>query len=239
MPAELRAHHSDIEHDAWCMFERLMAMTGSWFVTEQRPGNNAPPFGTPTALGAGKASDPSDDSLSYAPIVRKCKYIQCVLLKEKDAPLHSYLEALGIEPQLYALRWLRLLMGREFPLEDLLTLWDALFSYGHELQLVDYLAVAMLTHIRDNLIEKDYNKVMKRLFKYPQVDDVSVLVQKALRLAKPDAAQPISLSGMKSQFAAAFTKTGAALKDASTHLQQRAQPPASARTHFAFAQTHS
>ena len=36
----------------------------------------------------------------------------------------------SIEPQLYALRWLRLLMGREFELEDLLQLWDALFAHS-------------------------------------------------------------------------------------------------------------
>jgi TBC1 domain family protein 5 len=40
-------------------------------------------------------------------------------------------------------------MGREFPLEQLLPLWDALFAYGQELRLLDYVAVAMLIHIRD------------------------------------------------------------------------------------------
>ena len=46
-------------------------------------------------------------------------------------------------------RWVRLLFGREFPLQDLLALWDAIFADGRSLSLVDYIFVAMLQHIRD------------------------------------------------------------------------------------------
>lgn len=74
---------------------------------------------------------------------------------------------MNIEPQLYALRWLRLLMGREFELDDLLQLWDALFAHSADLKLVDYLAVAMLIFMRSHLVGQDYNRCMKRLFKFP------------------------------------------------------------------------
>lgn len=46
-------------------------------------------------------------------------------------------------------RWVRLLFGREFPLQDLLVVWDALFADGLTLTLVDYVFVAMLLYIRD------------------------------------------------------------------------------------------
>ena len=46
-------------------------------------------------------------------------------------------------------RWVRLLFGREFPLQDLLVVWDALFADGLTLTLVDYIFVAMLLYIRD------------------------------------------------------------------------------------------
>lgn len=45
-------------------------------------------------------------------------------------------------------RWIRLLFGREFHLEDVLVIWDALFAYGKRLALVDYVSLAMLTYIR-------------------------------------------------------------------------------------------
>jgi len=48
-------------------------------------------------------------------------------------------------------RWIRILFGREFPLEDTLLLWDALFAFNQlkPLELVDYVALAMITDIRD------------------------------------------------------------------------------------------
>ena len=46
-------------------------------------------------------------------------------------------------------RWIRLLFGREFPMQDLLVLWDALFADGIGFDLVDYNFVAMLLYIRD------------------------------------------------------------------------------------------
>lgn len=46
-------------------------------------------------------------------------------------------------------RWVRLLFGREFSLQDLLVVWDALFADSITLDLVDYVFVAMLLYIRD------------------------------------------------------------------------------------------
>lgn len=46
-------------------------------------------------------------------------------------------------------RWVRLLFGREFPMQDLLMLWDAIFSDGIGFDLVDYVFVSMLLYVRD------------------------------------------------------------------------------------------
>jgi hypothetical protein len=46
-------------------------------------------------------------------------------------------------------RWVRLLFGREFPMQDLLMLWDAIFADSVSFDLVDYVFVAMLLYIRD------------------------------------------------------------------------------------------
>ena len=42
-----------------------------------------------------------------------------------------------------------MLFGREFPMQDLLVLWDAIFADGIAFDLVDYVFVAMLLYIRD------------------------------------------------------------------------------------------
>lgn len=54
-----------------------------------------------------------------------------------------------VPPVLPCSRWVRLLFGREFPLQDLLVVWDALFADSITLDLVDYVFVAMLLYIRD------------------------------------------------------------------------------------------
>ena len=40
---------------------------------------------------------------------------------------------MGVEPQLFLLRWLRLLFGREFHQEDVLVMWDSLFTVLYRL----------------------------------------------------------------------------------------------------------
>jgi hypothetical protein len=47
-------------------------------------------------------------------------------------------------------RWVRLLLGREFHLEDVMTLWDAMFAYSTDLRLIDHICVAMLIFIRQH-----------------------------------------------------------------------------------------
>ncbi|KAL2481833.1 Ypt/Rab-GAP domain of gyp1p superfamily protein [Abeliophyllum distichum] len=57
-----------------------------------------------------------------------------IVLSEKfmEHDAYSMFDALmngaGVEPQYFALRWLRVLFGREFSLEDLLVIWDEIFS---------------------------------------------------------------------------------------------------------------
>lgn len=45
-------------------------------------------------------------------------------------------------------RWLRLLFGREFSLQDLLVVWDVIFADGSNFGLVDYVFISMLKYIR-------------------------------------------------------------------------------------------
>lgn len=122
-------------------------------------------------------SRPQDSGPSVA-IVTKVNRIQDQLVKKHDVELHMHLNRLEIAPQIYGMsvspslaqrvrdaqlhrqkvthicclscsRWVRLLFGREFPLQDLLVVWDALFADSITLDLVDYIFVAMLLYIRD------------------------------------------------------------------------------------------
>jgi hypothetical protein len=45
-------------------------------------------------------------------------------------------------------RWIRLLFSREYPFEQMLVLWDTLFSVDPSLDLVDLICTSMLLRIR-------------------------------------------------------------------------------------------
>ncbi|XP_062302065.1 TBC1 domain family member 5 [Osmerus eperlanus] len=82
-------------------------------------------------------------------------------------------------------RWVRLLFGREFSLQDLLVVWDALFADSITLDLVDYVFVAMLLYIRDALIASNFQTCLGLLMHYPPIGDIHSLLHKALFLRDP------------------------------------------------------
>lgn len=82
-------------------------------------------------------------------VVEQLNYIKDKILIKEDLHLHNHLLKLDIPLALFGIRWLRLLFGREFALQDLLLLWDAIFGEGEELSLINFVVVAMLIRIRD------------------------------------------------------------------------------------------
>ncbi|XP_014373438.1 TBC1 domain family member 5 isoform X3 [Alligator sinensis] len=169
-----------LEHDAYAMFTHLMETAEHWFSTfehdsqKERDAMMTPmPFARPQDLGPSIA------------IVTKVNQIQDHLLKKHDIELYMHLNRLEIAPQIYGLRWVRLLFGREFPLQDLLVVWDALFADSITLDLVDYIFVAMLLYIRDALISSNYQTCLGLLMHYPPIGDVHSLILRALFLRDP------------------------------------------------------
>ena len=81
-----------------------------------------------------------------------------------DAPIHAHLTRLGIEPQLFLLRWLRVLFSREFHLDDAMLLWDAVIAEnatagGAVRDFIEAFAVAMLLFVRsDVLAQSDFGR---------------------------------------------------------------------------------
>lgn len=50
------------------------------------------------------------------------------MLKEKDAEVWQRLEQQNLYPQYYSFRWLTLILSQEFPLPEVVRLWDSIFS---------------------------------------------------------------------------------------------------------------
>ncbi|KAJ2955430.1 hypothetical protein NQZ79_g8569 [Umbelopsis isabellina] len=171
-----------IEHDLYILFDRLMSSAKKWYEFNDEAPKRPPGWKKkehdlidPLDLGEQKAAP----SAQLTPIVRSCRRIQDYLLKNTDPILYHHLETLGIEPQLYGLRWIRLLFGRELEIDSLLQLWDAMFAEDPSLSIVEYVCLVFLIRIRDKLVEGEYAECLSMLMRYPPISDPTLCVEQA------------------------------------------------------------
>lgn len=175
-----------MEHDAYCMFDRLMdgGSRGAVSMAEF--------FSHSNLIGLGKGSPPVIEASSAL----------YHLLNLTDSSLHSHLVELGVEPQYFALRWLRVLFGREFNLEELLKIWDEVFEYPNDtcmdLKAADHgfwifcsdrgafvasFGVSMILHLRPALLATENVTVcLQKLLNFPKNVDIKKLIEKARSL---------------------------------------------------------
>ncbi|KAL0074506.1 rab-GTPase-TBC domain-containing protein [Phycomyces blakesleeanus] len=139
-----------VEHDAYLLFERMMKYAKPWY-------------------------EFNDD----VPSRPACRRIQHEYLQAIDPPLYKHLESFGIEPQLYGIRWLRLLFGREFDINDLLKLWDAIFAQDPTLKIAEYICLAILLRVRDKLINHEYAECLTLLMRPSHLSGPASLVEQA------------------------------------------------------------
>ncbi|CAI6333179.1 unnamed protein product [Periconia digitata] len=134
-----------IEHDSFTVFSLIMQTAKSFYA--------------PAETGS---------SAKDTPMIARCSRIFERYLPKADPELAAHLTKLEIVPQIFLLRWIRLLFGREYPLDEVLNMWDALFAIDATLELVDMISVAMLLRIRWDLVAADTNEVFTLLLRYPE-----------------------------------------------------------------------
>lgn len=173
-----------MEHDAYSMFENLM--NGAQGVV---------------AMTDFYSLSPAPESSTGLTPVREASSAIYHLLASVDSSLHSHLVELGVEPQYFALRWLRVLFGREFSLENLLFIWDEIFSSPNHSYCTDIrsradyqfkvlcsprgalilsMAVSMMLHLRSSLLGSEHaTSCLVRLLNFPEDIDLNSLIEKA------------------------------------------------------------
>ncbi|CAA0410387.1 unnamed protein product [Arabidopsis thaliana] len=178
-----------MEHDAYTMFDALMYGGSS--------------LGSVSVANFFIYSAPNDSITGLPPVIEASGALYH-LLSLVDASLHSHLVELGVEPQYFALRWLRVLFGREFPLSNLLIVWDEIFSaYNSEVErgveadlgcefrilssprgaLVAGMAVSMILYLRSSLLAtENATSSLKKLLNFPEDIDLSKVIEKAKTL---------------------------------------------------------
>lgn len=176
-----------MEHDAYCMFDALMS------------GAN----GCVSMAGFFAYSPATGSHTGLPPVLEACTAFYN-LLSFVDSSLHSHLVELGVEPQYFGLRWLRVLFGREFLLQDLLVVWDEIFSAdntarrdedsnttshsfmifdSHRGALIAGMAVSMILCLRSSLLAtENAASCLQRLLNLPEKIDVRKVIEKAKSL---------------------------------------------------------
>ncbi|XP_077214703.1 uncharacterized protein LOC143849530 isoform X2 [Tasmannia lanceolata] len=201
-----------MEHDAYCMFDALMSGAGG-----------------AVAMADYFSPSPLINSLTGLPPVIEASSALYHLLSIVDLSLHSHLVELGVEPQYFALRWLRVLFVREFLLDDLLIIWDEIFASpngrsfsgseddmqsnfrllsSHRGAFIAAIAVSMILHLRSSLLAtENATSCLQRLLNFPENINVKRLIDKAKSLQA--LALDMSISASPSQGDFSRTKSAA------------------------------
>ncbi|XP_026193856.1 uncharacterized protein LOC34620832 [Cyclospora cayetanensis] len=122
------ADPGDIEADTFRLFDGLMTdcCMRSMYLPPQQ--DALLPAVKGDFLGSLGASQGPSRGPAQSAVLLRCNRLFSGLLAKADPAVYTHLEGLGVEPQLFLLRWLRLLFSREFHIEDTLLIWDALLA---------------------------------------------------------------------------------------------------------------
>ncbi|XP_052092221.1 TBC1 domain family member 13-like [Mytilus californianus] len=104
------------------------------------------------------------------------------MLQTSDQRLHQRIEELNIKPQFYAFRWLTLLLSQEFPLPDVMRIWDSLFADDRRFHFLKCICCAMLIEVRDEIIQGDFPHVMKLIQNVQDKVDLQRVIAKATEI---------------------------------------------------------
>ena len=105
------------------------------------------------------------------PIITRINRIFDDYLTHLDPELSAHLHSIDLIPQIFLMRWIRLLFGREYEFDDVLSMWDVIFAEDPSLEIVDMICLTMILRLRWDLLEADYNTALTLLLKYKLSDD--------------------------------------------------------------------
>lgn len=171
-----------IEHDAFYLFTQIIKLLLPFYST----GSLASPKKLFDESALFKSSQ--DSSRQNTPLAKILRNVQNVLLKRLDSELSAFLSKDNIEPQIYGIRWIRLLFSREFvhPLKHIYQLWDNIFSYAQETRpnfefCLECVSVVLLLELKQELLKDDLDTsmILRILMKYPRDHDPVDIARKA------------------------------------------------------------
>ncbi|XP_039750168.1 TBC1 domain family member 5 isoform X2 [Pararge aegeria] len=142
-----------LEHDSYMLFSAIMKGLEKFYSTGDVIPNNCGRLPTARTLH------------SQNEVVRYLERLRENYLVPADSELATHLADCNVSLELFGIRWLRLLFGREFPRSEIPHLWGFIFSDGPMLPNLHYVVLAMLLPIRNILLESDAGTALSILMR--------------------------------------------------------------------------
>ena len=126
-----------------------------------------------------------NEKLTY--LIKRCKNIIHKNLRLQDNRLYNHFMNIELDCEFVIQRWLKCLFDREFHPKNVEIFWDALLAdenqvKSNDFNLADFICIAMIIFIRDELVIKDQNETFQRLFKYPPIESPVPLIDLAINI---------------------------------------------------------
>jgi Rab-GTPase-TBC domain len=103
-----------------------------------------------------------------------------LMLKVIDPPLFQYFEQTDSSNMFCCFRWLLILFKREFPFEELKTLWEVIWMCPFTKHFHLFIAIAILNHYRQELFEcRAFDEILKFINNLSQNIDVPEMIKHA------------------------------------------------------------
>ncbi|KAL0481393.1 hypothetical protein AKO1_012687 [Acrasis kona] len=149
----------DLEHDIYYSFQALMSKLHPLFLI------------SPELNYEGELITSIVRSLTLV-IVAKLQ----MLFRHTQPDLHAYFEREEIEPNEWALNWIRYLLSAELPLNCVSRLWDTYFA-SNDLDLHPYVCLSVLQHHHETLMELEYSEICFYLSNLPEMNMDHIIKQ--------------------------------------------------------------
>ena len=107
-------------------------------------------------------------------ILQKC-------MEYVDGEIYTNLQRVNIRNEYYCYKWFILLFSQEFEINDLLKLWDLIFSHEDKYYYVVYLGMAILIMKKDVIVKGEMADIMQSLQDFQDLNVVE-LIKKAKEL---------------------------------------------------------
>ena len=133
--------------------------------------------------------DDSKDKKKSPYFIKRVKHIIHKKLSVLDRAVFSHFQNQNLDYGMVFQRWFKCLFKREFPFNDTCTIWD--YILAHELEknsgmllYVDYIVLAMIEYVKNNLLSRDSNGIFETFLNYPKISQITTILNMADGIAR-------------------------------------------------------